>query len=145
MPARFVAGAFVALAVVATLIATVTDAAVYFPNVPPAISEPEKHSVMSIHHAIVGRGIVLQPNAAARVSKAVGGFQVLARSATPDGPGKLVDALGQPLMAFGFNFVKGTMVRSNRHSIRPAHNAPSRSTSSLLPQSSVLQPDSAKA
>ncbi|GIL89223.1 hypothetical protein Vretifemale_17072 [Volvox reticuliferus] len=37
----------------------------------------------------------------------VGGFQLLTRSGTPDGPGKLVDIGGEPVMAYGPGYIKG--------------------------------------
>ncbi|GIM15929.1 hypothetical protein Vretimale_18578, partial [Volvox reticuliferus] len=91
----------------AVAIAARVKADLYFPNIPPATSEAEKHSVLSVHHAIVGRGVALRPNAAARANKMVGGFQLLTRSGTPDGPGKLVDIGGEPVMAYGPGYIKG--------------------------------------
>ncbi|EFJ47998.1 alkaline phosphatase, secreted, phosphate-repressible [Volvox carteri f. nagariensis] len=90
------------------LIATCVEAAIYFPNIPPAVTEEEKHSVMSIHHAIVGRGITLKPNVAARASRMVGGFQLLTRTAMLGGPGAVVDVNGQPVMSFALNYAKGS-------------------------------------
>ncbi|KXZ55887.1 hypothetical protein GPECTOR_2g1438 [Gonium pectorale] len=57
--------------------------------------------------------MALKPNAAARASKMQGGFQLLARTAVPGGPGDLVDAQGKPLMQFGPNMTKGTTVESS--------------------------------
>ncbi|GLI60239.1 hypothetical protein VaNZ11_002328, partial [Volvox africanus] len=91
----------------AVAIAARVKADLYFPNIPPAISEPEKHSVMSVHHAIVGRGVALKPNAAARANKMAGGFQLLTRTGTPDGPGQVVDIGGAPVMAYGTGYAKG--------------------------------------
>ncbi|GLC38775.1 hypothetical protein PLESTM_000774600 [Pleodorina starrii] len=88
--------------------ASQVEAAVYFPNVPPAVSEAEKHSVMSVRHAIVGRGVALKPNPAARANKMAGGLQLLTRTGPSGGPGGVVDIQGQPLMAFGPGYTKGT-------------------------------------
>ena len=53
-----------ALAIVA--LAGVAQAAIHFPNVPFPFSDKEKHSVLTIKHAIVGEGHLLSTNAGER-------------------------------------------------------------------------------
>ncbi|KAG2495904.1 hypothetical protein HYH03_006141 [Edaphochlamys debaryana] len=99
--------AFVVVAALCLGVASI-HAAIHFPGVPFPFANEEKHSILSVHHTVVGEAQILKTNAAGRASKVQGGFQVLARTGVPGGPGDVYDVEGKPVLAFGANYTKGT-------------------------------------
>ncbi|KAG2443999.1 hypothetical protein HYH02_009199 [Chlamydomonas schloesseri] len=120
--------AFAAIALVA--LAGVAQAAIHFPNVPFPFSDKEKHSVLAINHAIVGKGHMLSTNAAGVANKMQGGFKLLTRSAMPGTPGDLLDVNGKPVMKFGPNNTRGSTpdssVNPDAQSLIPRKGDPNR-------------------